>query len=241
MSVKDEMFEPVWNPRFRPALARPPEPRLPRRYSTEKAAERALEAVLTPYFRIDQELFRQVRLTETGYPPQYIDYVIVLPESFSLRCIGIEVKSGFDDVKSACAVIRQAMRYRKAYISDARLIPMLGKATLPYIMLWPPFRWDQGTEWCDLRPNPELVRAEYLARCSGEARALALFAQHFNIGHIEVSHWWSSESRDWEQNVTFMNGQQQVWTSRFMNGLLSGFRGGAKLAADTKRGKRFLD
>lgn len=212
---------------------------MPRRYATEPEAERALEGLLAPYC----DLYDQVRLTETGYAPQYIDYVAIFKDAdaqSSLRLFGIEVKSGFDDVKSACAVIRQAMRYRKARVSDPRLSRFLGDR-LPCVMIWPSFDWCLSTAWCDDRPNGKVIRAEYLARCQGEARALYLLMQHWNIGHIEYRPWWSSFQQAWLPGVVLMNGQQQVWTSRYIDQIADGFRGGAALANDPKRGLRFLD
>ena len=218
---------------------RPSAPTMPRRYATEKDAERALDRLLSPYF----DLYPQVRLTETGYPPQYIDYVAIFKDAdaqSSLRLIGIEVKSGFDDVKSACAVIKQALRYKKARVADDRLSRFLGDR-LPCVMIWTSFDWCISTEWCDVRPDGDILRAEYVARCQGEARALYLLAQHWNIGHIEYSPWWSSFQRAWLPGVVLMNGQQQVWTSRYIDQIADGFRGGVGLAADSKRGLRFLD
>ncbi len=234
-------FEPVWNqpPGTSPFTHRPPAPVLPRRYVNEKAAEKDLERLLSPYFK----LYPQVRITETGHPPQYIDYVAVMPgmeRSSTLPFFGIEVKRGFDDVKGACAAIRQCMRYRKARIADDRLSHFLGDR-LSYIFLFPTFDWSQGTEWCESRPNGAILKAEYLARCSGEARALNLFAQHWNIGHVAYSPWWSATEGEWSNGIVLMNGQQQVWTSRYYDGLVNGFRGGAKLAGDASRGLRYLE
>ena len=234
-------FEPAWNPPdgYVPYAHRPEPPTMPRRYPTEKDAERALEKIMAPYF----DLYPQVKLTETGYPPQRIDYVAVFKDAdaqSSLRLIGIEVKSGFDDVKSACAVIRQAMRYKKAVIADERLTRFLGER-IPYTLIWPRFDWCAGTEWCDRHPNPDTVRAEYVARCEGEARALRLFAQHWNIGHIECDPWWSAREQAWKTGIVLMNGQQQVWTSRYLDTIAGGFRGGLTLAADKRRGLRYLE
>lgn len=221
------------------AWERPPAPVLPRRYPTEKDAERALEALMRPCFT----LYPQVRITETGYPPQFIDYVATFKDAdaqSSLRLIGIEVKRGFDDVKSACAVIKQAMRYRKARVADDRLSPFLGDR-LPYIMLWPPFDWATDTAWCDGRPDAEVVRAGYVGRCQGAANALYLLAQHWNIGHIESTPWWSWDRQAWQPGITLLNGQQTVWSSRYISAAADGFRGGASLAADPTRGLRFLE
>jgi hypothetical protein len=217
---------------------REPAPTTPRRYAVEKDAERALVKLLDPYFT----LYDQVRLTETGYAPQYIDYVAVFKDAdaqSTLKLIGIEVKSGFDDVKSACAVIKQAMRYKKARISDPRLTRFLNDL-LPYVAIWPEFNWCIGTEWCADRPNAKVVEAAYVARCQGEARALYLLAQHWNIGHIAFRPWWSRNQSAWRPGIVLMNGQQQVWTSRYIDQITDGFRGGASLASDPKRGRRFL-
>lgn len=233
-------FEPAWNvSRYAEYDARPAAPTMPRRYPDEKAAERALKGLLSPYF----ELYPQVRITETGYPPQFIDYIAVLPgleRSATLPFFGIEVKRGFDDIKGACAAIRQAMRYRKARIADQRLSAFLGDR-IPYIFLWPRFDWCIGTEWTSGRPNAEVVAAEYRARCAGGALALTLFAQHWNVGHVEIQPWWSSAEGEWKPGIVLMNGQQQVWTSRYYDGLVNGFRGGAALASDPKRGLRYLE
>lgn len=226
-------------PGYTPWATRPPAPTMPRRYRIEKDAEAAMVTLLSPYFT----LYDQVRLTETGHPPQYIDYVAVFKDAdaqSTLRLIGIEVKRGFDDVKSACAVIRQAIRYKKARVSDPRLSRFLGDQ-LPYIVLWPEFDWCIGTDWCDGRQNADIIRAEYVASCRAEARALYLMAQHWNIGHLEFRPWWSRARDEWRSGIVLMNGQQQVWTSRYIDQITDGFRGGASLAADPKRGQRLLD
>lgn len=235
------VFQPAWEhvPERPPWEQRPPEPRLPRRYPNEKAAEAALERLLAPYF----DLYPQVRLTQTGYPPQRIDYIATLPEGLSLPFFGVEVKRGFDDVKSACEAIRQAMRYRKARMADGRaeLARFLGDLP-PYVFLWPPFRFaSDDLSWTERRQNPSLVRAEYLAAREGEARALSLFMAHFNIGHIVVTHWWNRDREDWSPGVTLMRGQEQVWTSRWFDGIENGFRFGAKHGAEASRGLRFFD
>lgn len=234
-------FEPATNGPswYVPYPSRPNAPVLPRRYRTEKAACAALEAILEPYF----DLYSEVRVTETGYAPQYIDYVAVFKDAdaqSSLRLIGIEAKNGFDEVKEACAAIRQAMRYRKARISDARLSQFLGDR-IPYIVVWPSINLVQDTSWCDARENPDIVRAEYVSARRAEARALYLAFQHWNIGWIDVRPWWSNTDQDWQFSVTLMNGQQQVWTSRYIQQITDGFRAGLSLAADPKRGLRYVE
>jgi hypothetical protein len=213
---------------------------MPRRYATETDAERALESILSPYLH----LYRQVRMAEPDHPNQRIDYVGVFKDAdaqSSLRLIGIEVKRGFDRVADACAVIKQTLRYKKAVLSDPRkeLEPFLFRE-LPYVLIWPSFDWCHDTTWCNGRPDEKILRAEYVARCHGEARALYLLLQHFNIGHIEYSPWWSSLRQEWRPGIVLMNGQQQVWTSRYIDQIADGFRSGAALASDSKRGLRFL-
>lgn len=240
MSVE---FEPVWNypPGYTPSYDwRPPAPIPPRRYPDETAAEAALEQFLSPYCH----LYRQVRLTQTGYPPQKIDYVAVFKDAdsqSSLRIVGIEVKYGFDRLAEACAVAKQAMRYRLARVADPRLdlMPFLG-TELPYILIWPALDWCGDTRWYDGRPNGELLRAQYIAERRGEARGVYQLLQHWNIGHIEIRPWWSRADQEWKPGVVMMNGQQQVWTSRYIQQISEGFRGGARLASDPKRGKRFI-
>jgi hypothetical protein len=237
-------FEPVWNypPGYVPTYAdRPAEPRLPRRYDIESDAERALEQLLSPYFT----LHRQVRLAEPDHPNQKIDYVAVFKDAdaqSSLRLIGIEVKRGFDRVAEACAVIKQVLRYRKAKLSDPRgaLAPFLF-TQLPYIAIFPRFDWCQGTEWCNGRPNADVLRAEYVARCAGESRALYLLLQHFNVGYIELCPWWSWSEQEWQTGLRLMVGQQQVWTSRYIDQISDGFRGGLPNIQNSRRGMRFLD
>lgn len=237
-------FEPAWNfpPGYIPPYDwRPPPPGVPRRYPDEPAAEAALERFLSPYC----DLYRQVRLIQTGYAPQKIDYVAVFkdadPQS-SLRLVGIEVKSGFDRLAEACAVAKQAMRYRLARVADPRpgLMPFLNDR-LPYVLIWPALDWCEDTSWCNGRPNGELLRARYVAARQGEARGVYQLLQHWNIGHIEVRPWWSYADQEWRPGIVMMNGQQQVWTSRYIQEISEGFRAGAKLAADPKRGLRFLD
>lgn len=218
---------------------RPDPPRIPRRYENEPEARAALENYLAPFF----DLYDEVRLLESGKPFQYIDYVAVFTDAdaqSSLRFFGIEAKSGFDEVKDGCAAIKQCMRYRKAKISDQRLVRFLGER-IPYIAIWPQIDFQQDTSWCDDRPNSEIIRAEYLGARRGEARALSLLAQHWNIGQIEIRPWWSWREATWQPSVTLMNGQQQVWTSRYIQQIVDGFRGGLTLAADANRGLRFLD
>jgi hypothetical protein len=237
-------FEPVWNhpPGHVPSFYdRPPAPRLPRRYPNERDAERALGKILEPYCT----LYPQVRITETGYPPQRIDFVAVFKDAdaqSSLRLFGIEVKRGFDRVAEACAVIKQAMRYRKARMADPRmdLSRFLGDE-LPYVAIWPGFDWFQGTDWCKGRPNADIMAAEYRARCYGEARALYQLAQHWNIGYIELCPWWSYDDQEWHPGIRLMLGQQQVWTSRYIDQIADGFRAGAKFASNGKRGLRYLE
>jgi hypothetical protein len=212
---------------------------VPRRYDTEIDARAELETYLAPYF----DLYSEVRLLETGQPFQFIDYVAVFKDAdaqSSLRLIGIEAKSGFDEVKDGCAVIKQCMRYRKAKISDSRLTQFLGDR-IPYIAVWPRIDFQKDTSWCDSRPNGEIVRADYLGARRGEQRALELLAQHWNIGFIQIRPWWSQVHEEWHPSVTLMNGQQQVWTSRYIQQIAEGFRGGLKLATDPNRGLRFLD
>lgn len=230
--------EPVWNENT-PYATRPPAPVLPRRYDNENDARVALERYLKPYFR----LYPEVRLLESGKPFQRIDYIAVFKDAdaqSSLRMIGIEAKSGFDEVKDGCAVIRQCMRYRKAKVSDSRLPQFIGER-IPYIAVWPEIDFQKDTSWCDGRPNGEIIRADYLGARRGEARALFLLAQHWNIGHILIHPWWSRADSEWQSSVTLMNGQQQVWTSRYIQQIAEGFRGGLKFAADPERGLRFLD
>lgn len=231
---------PAWTPRtdYTPWDKRPPAPVSPLRYPNEKAAEAALEALLSPFFT----LYRQVKLSETGYPPQYIDYLAVLPEGMTLKFFGIEVKRGFDDVKGACDAIQQAMRYRKARVTDRRdeLQRFIGDRP-PFVFLWPEFRWAVDTTWAERHLNPDLVRARYLASCAGEARALNLFAARYNIGHVVSDPWWSRARNAWAPGAVLMNGQQQVWTSRWINEIEDGIRAGAKLGDDPTRGLRYIE
>jgi hypothetical protein len=236
---KSVQFEAAWgNDGYITYDQRPPAPSYLLRYPTEKHAEADLERLLAPYF----ELHRQVKLTETGYPPQYIDYLAVLPEGLTFKFFGIEVKRGFDDVKGACDVIQQAMRYRKARMADKR--PALSRFTgdrPPFVFLWPEFRWAVDTTWAERHSNPDLVRARYLSGCSGEARALKLFAARYNIGHIVPSPWWSNATNSWLPGVVLMNGQQQVWTSRWFDGLENGLRAGATHGKNANRGLRYVE
>lgn len=231
-------------PQFQPAKAytpwdqRPPAPVTPLRYPNEKAAEAALEALLSPFFT----LYRQVKLSEPGYPPQFIDYLAVMPEGLSFKFFGIEVKRGFDDVKGACDVIQQAMRYRKARVVDRRdeLQRFCGDRP-PFVFLWPEFRWEIDGDWYARHPNPDFVRERYLAGCSGEARALKLFAARYNIGHVVSSPWWSREDNAWAPGAVLMNGQQQVWTSRWMSEIEDGVRAGAQHGSNPDRGLRYVE
>lgn len=231
---------PAWepNPLYTPYEQRPPAPVPPLRYPTEKAAEADLERLLSPFFK----LYPQVGLTESGYPPQRIDYLAVLPDGLPLKFFGIEVKRGFSDVKDACDVIQQAMRYRKAVVTDRRgeLQRFVGERP-PFVFLWPEFRWAVDTNWADRHANPDLERAIYLARCSGEARALKLFAARSNIGHIVSSPWWSPVLNAWTTGAVLMNGQQQVWTSRWINRIEDGLRAGAQHGKDPQRGLRYIE
>jgi hypothetical protein len=233
-------FEAAWgNPDgYIPYDQRPPQPSWPLRYPNEKAAEADLERLLSPFFT----LHRQVRLTETGYAPQIIDYVAELPVGMSLPFFGIEVKRGFEDVKGACDAIQQAMRYRKARMTDRRdaLQRFCGDRP-PFVFLWPDFRWAVETSWAERHANPDLVRARYLASCAGEARALQLFAARYNIGHVVPSPWWSNDSNTWETGAVLMNGQQQVWTSRWFQGVERGLRAGAERGNDPNRGMRYVE
>jgi hypothetical protein len=232
-------FEPAWgNDGYVAYDQRPPAPSYPLRYPTEKDAEADLERLLAPYFT----LYRQVKLSEAGYAPQYIDYLAVLPEGLTFKFFGIEVKRGFEDVKSACDVIQQAMRYRKARVVDRRdaLQRFCGDRP-PFVFLWPEFRWAVDTTWAERHQNPDLVRARYLAGCSGEARALKLFAARYNIGHITPSPWWSNATNAWMPGLVLMNGQQQVWTSRWINEIEDGVRAGAAHGRDTQRGLRYVE
>ena len=238
---KPVLFEPAWgNPDgYIPYDRRPPAPTYPVRYPTEKAAEADLERLLSPYF----SLYRQVKLNESGYPPQYIDYLAVLPEGLTFKFFGIEVKRGFDDVKGACDAIQQAMRYRKAYVNDRRdaLQRFIGDRP-PFVFLWPEFRWaGRDTSWSERHANPDLVRATYLARCEGAAVALQLFAARYNIGHVVPKPWWSNDTNAWQSGVVLMNGQEQVWTSRWFDGIEGGFRAGAKHGSDARRGMRYVE
>lgn len=234
-------FEPAWGhpDGYIPYDQRPPAPTFPLRYPDEKAAEADLERLLSPYFN----LHRQVRLREKGYPDYYIDYLAELPEGLSFKFFGIEVKSGFADVKGACDVIQQAMRYRKATVNDKRnsLQRFLGEHP-PFVFLWPEFRWEVDTEpWAQRHPNPDLVRARYLAGCSGEARALKLFAARYNIGHVVSKTWWNANQNAWSRGVVLMNGQQQVWTSSWFDGVEKGFRAGADHGGNPDRGLRYVE
>lgn len=233
-------FEAAWgNPDgYIPYDQRPPAPSYPLRYPNEKAAEADLERLLSPYFT----LYRQVRLSEQGYPPQIIDYLAVLPEGLSFKFFGIEVKIGFQDVKGACDAIQQAMRYRKARVVDRRdeLQRFCGDHP-PFVFLWPEFRWVVETPWADRFADPDVVRGHYRARCEGEARALTLFAARYNVGHVVPSPWWSNDQNAWQSGVVLMNGQQQVWTSRWFNGIEGGFRAGAVHADNPDRGLRYVE
>ncbi len=233
-------FEAAWgNPDgYIPVEQRPAEPSYPLRYPNEKAAEADLERLLTPYFT----LYRQVRLTETGYAPQYIDYLAVLPEGLTFKFFGIEVKRGFEDVKGACDAIQQGMRYRKARVSDKRgeLARFLGDHP-PFVFLWPQFRWAVDTPWAERHQNPDLVRTRYLSGCAGEARALSLFAARYNIGHVVPRPWWSNTKNAWQTGAVLMNGQQQVWTSRWFQGVENGLRAGAERGRDPNRGLRYVE
>ncbi len=231
---------PAWTPRpdYIPWDQRPPAPLPPLRYPTEKAAEADLERLLSPFFT----LYPQVKLTESGYPPQFIDYLAVLPDGLPLKFFGIEVKKGYTDVKGACDVIQQAMRYRKARVTDRRddLQRFCGDRP-PFVFLWPEFRWEFDTSWTERHLNPDLERARYIARCAGEARAMRLWAARFNIGHIVSSPWWSSTQGIWTPGAVLMNGQQQVWTSRWINQIEDGIRAGAQHGADPERGLRYIE
>lgn len=235
-------FEPVWNypPGDTSFSYRPEAPVLPRRYPDEPAAEAALERFLSPYCH----LYRQVRLTQKGYPHQKIDYVAVFKDAdaqSSLRLVGIEVKRGFDRLAEACAVAQQAMRYRQSRVTDPRLalMPFLD-TQLPYVLIWPPLDWCDDTSWCNGRPDAEVIRARYVGEKRGEARGIYQLLQHWNVGHIEVRPWWSYQDQEWRPGIVMMNGQQQVWTSRYIDQISDGFRGGAKLASNPKRGMRYL-
>lgn len=231
---------PRWEPTpgYTPWDRRPPAPQSPLRYPNEKAAEAALEALLSPFFT----LYRQVKLSETGYSPQYIDYLAVMPEGLSFKFFGIEVKRGFDDVKGACDAIQQAMRYRKARVTDRRdaLQRFCGDHP-PFVFLWPEFRWAVDTTWAERYANPDLVRARYLASCAGEARALKLFAARYNVGHVVSDPWWSRSKNDWAPGAVLMNGQQQVWTSRWINEIEDGVRAGAQHGSSPDRGLRYIE
>lgn len=233
-------FEAAWGSPdgYIPFDQRPPAPSWPLRYAKETAAEADLEHLLSPYF----ELYRQVKLSESGFPPQYIDYLAVLPEGLTFKFFGIEVKRGFDDVKGACDAIQQAMRYRKAVVTDRRdaLQRFIGDRP-PFVFLWPEFRWAVKGDWFDRHPNPDLVRAQFLARCAGEARALQLFAARYNIGHVIPNPWWSNDRNAWVPGVNLMNGQQIVWTSRWFSGIENGLRAGAERGLDPKRGLRYVE
>lgn len=230
----------LWTPQpgYIPYDQRPPTPTIPLHYANEKLAEAALERLLSPFFT----LHRQVRLTETGYPPQIIDYVAELPKGLPFRFFGIEVKRGFRDVKDACDAIQQAMRYRKAKVSDKRdaLSGFLGDRP-PYVFLWPEFRWAVDTVWAERHNDPDLVRARYLASCSGEARALNLFAARFNVGHVLFEPWWNPAVNEWRNGVVLMNGQQKVWTSRWIQKIEDGIRAGAQHGATPSRGLRYIE
>lgn len=236
------VFEPASNEPYIPYIPwdqRPPAPKLPRRYPTENDAKAMLEKLLLPYFG----LYREVRLTETGYAPQRVDYVATLPEGLSLPFFGVECKRGFDDVKDACAVLRQAMRYRKARMSDPRseLSRFLGDRP-PYVFIWPPINLVMDDlSWTERRDDPARAQREYIAARQGEARALSLFAAHFNIGHIEPSPWWNREEQAWSLGVVLMRGQEQVWTSRWFDGVENGFRHGGKHGTGADRGMRFIE
>lgn len=235
----EKLFQPAWNAPegYSPFSERPPKPSLPSVYQNERAAEAALENLFSNY--PDIRLVPQVRITETGYAPQYIDYVAVFPEPLSLRVVGIEVKRGFTGIKDACAAIRQAMRYRKARIADDRLSPFLGDL-LPFVFLWPQFSfYDDASDWHPAIPNADQRKAEWRGYYQGAAQALRLFAHHFNVGHVEVEPWWSRDEQEWKPGICLMNGQQTVWTSRYVDNIEDGFRAGVKLA-DPKRGMRFL-
>jgi hypothetical protein len=238
MATEDIQFEPAWNypDGYIIREPRPPKPVAPIRYVTERAAEIALEALLSPYF----ELHRQVRLTETGYPPQYIDYVAVLPEGMTFKFFGIEVKSGFEQVHDACDAIQQAMRYRKARLSDPRvaLSRFLGDRP-PFVFLWPELTW-----YVTPSPvhGPDAARWQSLsqAKYAGEARALSLFAARFNIGQVCSTPRWDEASWEWKRGASLMNGQQNVWTSRGFDGLES-FGPGAQHGSKTSRGLRYVE
>lgn len=209
---------------------------MPRRFPKERDAEIALERLFSNYPEV--RLVPQVRITETGHPPQYIDYVAVFPEPLSLRIVGIECKRAFDSIKDVCAAIRQGMRYRKARISDDRLSPFLGDR-LPFVFLWPEFDLFSGEDWTPPVPNAGQFKAEYRGYCRGAEQALKLFAHHFNVGTVETEPWWSRDEQEWKPGICLMNGQQTVWTSRYIDSIEDGLRAGAKLG-DPKRGMRFL-
>lgn len=213
---------PQWEP-WPERAPRPPQPQLAQTWPREPQARWALEDLLAPYGFV---LVPEVRLREPRQPYQYIDYVMICPESWPVKVVGIEVKRGFPKLMHGLDAIDQARRYRKTIIVDDRVSVALGDR-LEHVFIWPRLDW-----------GDDCVH-------QAGARAARVHAGRANVGSIDAEYVWryGHDNRDaaWQLRVRFMLGQETFWTSRGFEMLDGHLGAGAKRIGDPSRGMRSVE
>lgn len=219
----DVTVGPGWQPwpeRPKP----PPKPQLVQRWPKEPMARAALEHTLAPYGFV---LVSEVRLLERGHPFQWIDYVAICPEGWPVKAFGIEVKVGFDKLIDGLDAVTQALRYRKAVVSDDRIPCVLGER-LEHIFIWPSLNW-----------------ADDCSHHSG-ARAIRILAGRSNVGSVDAGYTLRYPNTpdgvpEWKPRIKLMLGQGAFWTSRGFEMLEGYFGAASKHVGNVDRGLRSVE